>query len=205
MLIEAFKIAVLLILPVVLIQLGLIPVKYRMWLLGLVTIAAVLFVQIEDLSLIELGIRVDNLAEAFWPYVIFTAAGVATISLTAQELGRKPTGEWRKDPHFLGLFIPISVAQVFLYRSFLMPLLHEVWPHRWFVIIGHAVLFTYLHIIYPDPKHNLPLALLGGLGFGAMYYFYPNFYLAALSHMALNFAAVYYGFFTSNKASSKYI
>ncbi len=176
---------------------------YRLWLLGLIVAAVLIIVKVGDWSLFELGIRTDNFRESFWPYTVFTLVGLATIALSAQELGRKPDANWRKDKHFLGLFIPISIAQVFLYRSFLIPVLNDILPVAWFVIGAHALLFMYLHIIYPNPKVNLLLALIGGAGFGAMYYYFPNFYLASLSHMALNFIAVYYGFLASKKGFTR--
>jgi len=56
--------------------------------------------------------------------------------------------------------------------------------------------FGYMHTIFPRRWHNLILATLGGMAFSSLFYLYPNFLLASLSHMVLNVAAVYFGFFT---------
>ena len=203
MITDLLQIVLLFVLPVALIQTGIFPIKYRMVLLGILVVAILGIVRAENWTLSQLGIRTDNLSESLIPHALFTVAGVLALALVAKKLGRRAEGNWYKHPHFLGQFIPISVAQVFAYRSFLIPELSNIISSPWFVILGHTVLFTYLHIIFPNRKVNLPVSFLGGLGFGALYYFYPNFYAAALAHICLNFAAVYYGFFGLTKVPER--
>jgi len=93
------------------------------------------------------------------------------------------------------LFIPISIAQQFMYQSVLLQkLLQEFSPFLAVAIC--ALCFGYMHTVFPRRWRNFILAALGGTLFSCLFYFYPNFLLAALSHMVLNFAAVYFGFFT---------
>jgi membrane protease YdiL (CAAX protease family) len=100
-----------------------------------------------------------------------------------------------KDPHFLFLFVPISIVQQFIYQSVLLQKLLQEFDPRYAIVIC-ALCFGYMHTIFPRQWRNLMLATAGGVFFSLLFYLYPNFLLAALSHMVLNFVAVYLGFFT---------
>lgn len=77
-----------------------------------------------------------------------------------------------------------------------MPALASVERSPAALILTNAVLFTFLHAVFPNYLINLPLAFVGGIAFASMYYKYPNLWLIMISHAVLNFVAVWYGFFT---------
>lgn len=149
----------------------------------------------EKISLKELGITKKYLVSGFIPYLLFTVVGVLGIKMFAREFGFEPYQNWWNNESFLLLFIPISVAQEFAYRSFLIPGLKRVFTDATTVILVNAGLFAILHLFYPEPALVLPLAFAGGLGFATLYYIYPNFWLVSASHIILNFYAVSSGFF----------
>jgi len=62
-------------------------------------------------------------------------------------------------------------------------------------------LFALPHAMYPHPEINTPIAFVGGLWFAVLYLVYPNLLLISLSHAALNFTAVLYGFMSLFEAA----
>lgn len=193
---DLLQIFLFFIFPVILLYLRIVPVKYRFTVLTLVSTAVLWVVIQEQWTLESLGIRTDNLSQTVTPYIIFAILGAIVVIALAKYLHRKPLDNWWTKSHFLFLFIPISVLQEFAFRGFLMPKLAEVFTSPSLVILINSLLFSFLHIIYPNQKLLLPVAFLGGLGFAGMYYFYPNLILISLAHMVVNFVAVLYQFFT---------
>lgn len=187
---EVFLIFVL---PVFLIQLKLVPTRLRFLLLVVVLLASLVLSYFEKLSFFQLGIRSDNFNISIIPYTLLTIVGLVFIILVAKWLNFQPVLNWRKSPHFQYMFIILSVAQEFLYRSFLMIKLEVLINSPFLIIMLNTLLFTYLHVIYPNKITNLAISFTGGLAFATIYYFYPNLILISLSHSVLNFAVVYYG------------
>ena len=196
MITNLLQIVLFFVLPVVLLYFRTVPVKYRLSILALVSITILGVVIQEQWTLEYLGIRTSNFSQTIIPYIIFTILGTGAIITLAKYFHRKPLDNWWTKTHFLFLFIPISILQEFAFRGFLMPKLTVVFVSPVLVILINSLLFAFLHVIYPNPKLLLPIAFLGGLGFAGMYYFYPNLILISLAHMALNFVAVLYQFFT---------
>jgi membrane protease YdiL (CAAX protease family) len=143
----------------------------------------------------DLGFTKAYLVSGFIPYLLFTVIGVLGIKFFANEFGFDAYPNWWQSTRFLTLFIPLSMAQEFAYRSFLMPRLRDVFKDATTVILVNAGLFAMLHLFYPEPALVLPLAFIGGLGFATFYYVYPNFWLASFAHIVFNFVAVSAGFF----------
>ena len=185
----------LFIFPVIVLYSGLVPFSWRLWMLASFAALVGVISFRGERSLRSLGIRSDNVARAWVPYLLFTLAGVCALFLYALVLGKAPLPGWGQSSHLLFLFIPISFSQEFLYRGFLMPELRRLYVSIVSVVLIDALLFMLLHIIYGEPLITLPLALAGGIAFSYMYYKYPNLLLVALSHSALNFVAVLYGLF----------
>jgi membrane protease YdiL (CAAX protease family) len=173
-----------------------VPKKYRFPIFTTVILITAAIVIIERWPLVKLGIDTSNLLNGIWLYAGFTLLGIAGLIALAKILKFNATPEWWKQPHFLFGFILMSVGQEFLYRGFLMPELASVFPAAAAVILVNALLFTFIHAIYPNKLVNLTTIFLGGLGFAGIYYFYPNLIMISLSHMILNFVAVYFGFFS---------
>ncbi len=183
------------VLPVLLLYFNILPASTRMFALLFSAILILGIVRKEKWEAKDFGFRVDNFRDALLPYILFTSVGVFAIMLFSKKIGLEPIQDWFFHPHFLYLFLIVSALQELAFRSFLIPILRNIFPDRVGVILINALLFALIHIIYPIPEYSLPLALIGGIGFAVMYMKYPNFYLVALSHSTLNFFAVLYGFF----------
>lgn len=181
-------------LPGVLMYSGIIPLLWRfhVWSLGLAMIVVIVTAQRWSLS--SLGIRVDNLRECWRPYLLFTLAGILTIIVIAEALGRSPRLLPWTDPYFRVVLFPLCALQEFVFRGYLLPRLKAVCSSSTLVVLWSAFLFSVVHIIYPDPQIILPMLFAGGIGFAAIYNRYPNLLLVTLSHVALNLTVVMYCF-----------
>jgi membrane protease YdiL (CAAX protease family) len=177
-------------------KLGIIPIEWRFILLYTFLGAVILLALLERLTLKELGIRFDNLKTGLVSYLFFTALGLLFIFALAQLLGREPSLDRFASSQFSLIFIPISIAQEFIYRSYLMVKLKQLTKRPIVVITINALLFAFLHIIYPDPLLLLPVGLISGFGFAWMYDRYPNTILISISHMILNYAITSFCIFT---------
>ena len=177
-----------------LIRLDVVSVEYRLFLLFGV-FAALAILGFLTLSPSTMGLTGTDFMSGLAPWGIATSAMFIGILVLGTLLKHHCAEDPLHDPHFLFLFIPISIVQQFMYQSVLLQkLLQEVDP--WAAIMICALCFGYMHTIFPRRLRNFVLATAGGALFSSLFYFYPNFALAILSHMILNFAAVYSGFFT---------
>lgn len=194
---QKFAIETLLIflLPVLLIYYGVIPDRFRMICLVLVSLSVLFVIFREKWSLKDIGIRFDDFKKGIYLYLPLTVIGVVAISFYAEEMGMGTFLDIKPSVHLLLTFIPISFFQEFLYRGFMMKMLRSVFSDRMTVVLINASLFTILHIIFPLPNVMLPLAFIGGLYFAITYYLVPNLVLVSISHAVLNLVAVSLGFF----------
>ena len=190
-------ILVIFILPVLAVLTGLVRQSYKMIVLAVATVAALFIAVLLKLSAFELGIRTDNLSHSLLPYVAFTALGLLVIFVLAKIFNRIPQRNWYKDWRFLFLFIPISFAQEFLFRGFLMVELHVLVQSFIALILVNAVLFMFIHALYPPLKLSLPLGFVTGVAFSWVYLVFPNLILIGIAHSILNFFAVLFGFFNN--------
>jgi membrane protease YdiL (CAAX protease family) len=191
-----FSILLLFILPIVLIKLEILPIAWRFPLLY--TMVGIVFVIVlsEKWTLKDLGIRLDNIRESMIPYIVFTILGLGFIYLLAVVFDREPALSRFTLEGFSLLFIPISIAQEFIYRSYLLAKLGKLVKSPTIAILLNTALFALLHIIYPNPIMLLPVGIVAGLGFAWIYYRYPNLILISISHMILNYAITSFCFFT---------
>jgi membrane protease YdiL (CAAX protease family) len=192
----AVQILVVFIIPIVLINTGIIPIEYRVPVLAILVTTLCIFLVAEKWTLRMLGFRRTVPLKTILAYTLFTIVGVWAISRLGRYLGYTPTDTWWQVPHFLYLFFIVSAFQEIAYRGYLMPALATFEKSPVALIVTNAALFTFLHSVFPNYSINLPLAFVGGIGFACMYYKYPNMLAITLSHAVLNFAAVWYGFFT---------
>jgi membrane protease YdiL (CAAX protease family) len=182
--------------PIALLYFEIVPLRFRFWLGGMGCLIAFSIVAYDRWPLSKLGLRLDNLGSAVIPYTLFTVAGVLAVVLVANLTGRTPRPRWWGSPFVRYYLAPICVLQEAVFRGFLMPMLKERCKSAVAVIVWNALLFAALHVIYPDLRVALPMIFLGGLGFASIYYVYPNLILVSASHVALNFVALLYCFFS---------
>lgn len=183
------------ILPIVLLYFEIIPKAYRIFVLIFMSLCIYGAMWHEKWSKQVIGIARGTYKKYFLPYIIFSITGCVLLILYAKTLGNNPNPNWWKLPHFWFLFLLVSFFQEFAYRSFLSVLLSRLSSSVYVQVFFNALLFTFLHIIYPNKLTMLPLAFVGGLFFSYIYSKYPNLILISISHSILNFTAVLYGFF----------
>ncbi len=181
--------------PILLIKLNILSIQYRIpVLIALVVLLMVILIR-EKWTWEMLGFSKKHIKHYLAPYAMFTFLGVAFIVFTHEIAGFSIAHTWWQQKHFLYMFLILSFLQEVAYRGYLMPALGKITNNPYWIIGLNTVLFTFLHIIYPNLAVGIPVALVGGLGFSLMYYKYPNLPLITISHSVLNFCAVLYGFF----------
>jgi membrane protease YdiL (CAAX protease family) len=173
-------------LPVAVLMTGVIPIVQRFWVLIVVVGSAVVVARSTRWSWRELGCRTDNVRAALVPYAIVAAIGVVVVITIASLSGRVVRSDWWFAPHFWGLFLPISIAQEFLYRSVLVPLLQRIHRAPWFVVSANATLFAFLHVLFPDLRFILPMTFFAGAVLTWTWLRWPNVWLASAVHVILN-------------------
>ena len=142
----------------------------------------------------ELGLRTDNFRVGVVPYGLFTLAGIILLCILASIMNKQPLALWWTNPHQQGFFLIVSTLQEFVFRSILQTNLQKkLSPAKAIVIV--AFLYSMVHIFWGDPVILL-LTFVAGLGWGYLWWKTPNLYLISLSHTALNFLIVYFGFFS---------
>jgi membrane protease YdiL (CAAX protease family) len=195
------QIVFIFVIPIFILYFGILPLQYRLYILALFSTLTLLLVLKKHYTTRELGLRMDNITEGIVPYTIFTLVGSAVILTLAVFLDFKALPNWYTNFHLVFLFLPISAAQEFLYRGFLIPETEKITKNIFVVIAVNTILFTFLHIFYANPNLPyggmfliLPLGIASGLGFSLMYHRYPNLYLVSASHAVLNFLVCLFPF-----------
>ncbi len=191
------EITALFILPVLLIYTGVVPFAYRYIVLGVVTLAMLCVIYMEGWRLKQLGIRTDNLRSSLVPYAIFTLVGLIAIGIIAYFLGKQFRFDnlWRVYPAYLISVIPTCIIQEFGYRAILLSKLKLIFSSLLVAVLLDAVIFSLLHLPYPELRYLLPITFFGGIGFATMYSFYPNLIVISLAHLVLNFGIMLFSFF----------
>lgn len=192
-----WQIIIIFIIPIILIQTGVIPISQRFITLTIITVLFISVLITEKWTPSMLGVKRNPfLKKHIISYSIFTIVGLLFINLFGEKIGQEELTHWWTYSHFLYLFFFVSTFQEILYRGYLIPAIGKLSSRPLVIILCNALVFTFLHAIFPDRYVGLPLALIGGIGFAIMYIKYPNLILIILSHSILNFYAVLYGFFT---------
>jgi membrane protease YdiL (CAAX protease family) len=190
------EIFVLTVAPIAPIYFRIFPNKWRYYMFAVLVAISCFIMYEEGWSLEKAGINLNHPLMGLAAYIVFTILAAAALLAASRIWHRKPSTKWRRDPHFLFGFVLMSLGQEILYRSYLMPRLEEVIGNIVLVIIVNALLFTLVHIIFPDKKINLPLSFAGGLCLASLYAIYPNLLLIFISHSILNFLGTLFGFFS---------
>lgn len=180
--------------PIVLIYTGILPVDFRVLLLFFVTLLTIGIMRHEKMTHEESGFTNPWWKYWQWYLIVLIVGFVFTLYLSNFIPERNIIPIWR-NTRLLTLFIPISILQEVLYRSFLMHKLRSLFSNMWTVILTNTFLFTLLHVIYPHKQIMLPFAFSAGIVFAYIYYKKPNIVLISILHAILNFTAVYLGFF----------
>jgi len=161
---------------------------------GLVIVLAVAgFAAYDNLSMKDLGFRLDNTKKALPMYTVIAVLSAFFIFAFAHLIGNPLKPQWWTILHFQGIFFLSSFIQEFMYRGFLIPRLKAVLSSPWTIIFVNTSLFLFLHIVC-EGWMILPLSFVFGIAITAVYYYYPNLLLATIVHAIANFIAALYGF-----------
>lgn len=186
---------IIFVLPIFLLYFHILPMNWRFILLAVSSLLIYGIIKREDWSFEDMGVRHDNFKKATPFYLVFTILGLAALFIIANKAGFPDNDT----PAFLiktwVFFLPVSFFQEFAFRSFLMPRLKMIYQKKYLIVLVNAVLFTLLHIIYPNLGLILPLMFVSGILFAWLYYKYPNLILVSVSHSILNVTAMLLGFF----------
>ena len=189
------QIFIVFILPVFLIYFNILPVSWRMILLLVCSLVIYGIISREEWSLKDLGMHHHNFKKAFPFYASFTFLGVLILLFISHQMKIEDIDSKIFFIKTFAFFIPISLFQEFAFRAFLIPRLKMIYKNELFIIFFNAILFTLIHIIYPNWGVGLPLAFFSGIFFAWLYVKYPNLILVSITHAILNITAVLLGFF----------
>lgn len=190
------QIFLIFVLPVLLIYFGILPVSWRMIVLAFGSLLIYGIIRKEEWTFEEMGLHSHNYKKSIPFYASFTALGILILFFIHHEINYPDITSRIFFIKTFAFFVPISFFQEFAFRSFLIPRLQILYKNKFTIVLFNALLFTLIHIIYPNLGIGLPLAFCSGIYFAWMYMKYPNLVLVSISHAALNITAVLLGFFT---------
>jgi len=189
------QIFLIFVLPVAVLYFKILSANWRVVLLAVSALFIYGIIRHEHWTHEDMGVRHDNLKKAFPFYLFFTILGIGTLFLIDGKMGMSNIGTKEFFIRTFVFFLPVSFFQEFAFRSFLIPRLKEIFQNKFTIIFVNALLFTMIHVIYPNLGIGLPLAFVSGIFFAWLYLKYPNLLLISLAHSALNVVAVLLGFF----------
>ncbi|HPS21697.1 MAG TPA: type II CAAX endopeptidase family protein [Candidatus Paceibacterota bacterium] len=189
------QIFLIFILPVALLYFKILPSDWRMILLLICSIFIYGIIRHERWTHVDMGLRHDNFKKAVPFYFVFTLLGVLALVIIQHKLGLQNLNTKEFFIRTWAFFIPVSFFQEFAFRAFLIPRLQYLYNNKVTVILVNAILFTLIHIIYPNLGVGLIVAFVSGIFFAWLYQKYPNLLLVSTSHAVLNLLAVLLGFF----------
>jgi membrane protease YdiL (CAAX protease family) len=189
------QIFLIFVLPVAVLYFKILPADWRVILLAISALFIYGIIRHEHWTHEDMGIRHDNFKKALPFYFFFTVLSIGALFLLDHKVNMPDINTKIFFIKTFIFFLPISFFQEFIFRSFLMPRLKEIFRSNFTVIFLNAVLFALMHIIYPNLGIGLPLAFVSGIFFAWLYLKYPNLLLISLSHAILNATAVLLGFF----------
>lgn len=189
------QIFLIFVIPVYLLYYEVVASNWRLFFLCLSALLIYGIVRHEKWSYRDLGLRSDNLIKSIIPYSIFTALSLIILFTIAYIFDIKYEKTTEIIIKHLILFLPISFFQEFAFRSFLIPRLEMLLNKKYQIIFVNTVLFTLIHLIYPDLAIMIPVSFIGGIAFAWIYMKYPNILLISIAHGIINLTAVLLGFF----------
>lgn len=180
--------------PVILLWKRIIPFKYRFIVLGGMTIiGGIIYALFRGFTWHELGFRIDNLKlSLLWNVVLSVLFLIVLFVLYKSGFtGSSTAPKWS---YYFVFYVLISIpAQEFAYRSLLFAEMTDIGINNpYLMIIISSTTFSFLHIIFNNPK-NVSLSFLLGLIWGFIYLKSPNFWGISFSHMILGVLSIYNG------------
>ena len=150
----ALQVVALYVLPMLLIVTDAVPAAYRYWLFGIGMAIPLLEMIVGRWLPRRIGLRVDTLMPYFLPYLAFTTVLTVGLLLLAQLLGKVPAGhplDWW-NPSLILTITVLSFLQEVCFRGYLLEKLAIVFDQVSLRVLVNALLFAWMHVIYPDPR-----------------------------------------------------
>ena len=189
------QIFLIFVLPVMLLYFGVLPTSWRIVALALSALLIYGIITREHWTHEEMGVHTNNFKKSLPFYAVFTVLGLVALFLIEHRMNMPDIETRNYLIRTWIFFVPISFFQEFAFRAFLIPRLKELYKNIYVIIFINAILFTLMHIIYPNLGIGLPIAFVSGLFFAWLYMKHPNLLLITISHSILNITAVLLGFF----------
>lgn len=189
------QILIIFVAPIFALYYGFIDIHAKFFLLGFSALIIYSIINREKWDYHDLGLRVDNIRSA-WPYyTIITLLLVLTLFILEYFLAINQLNTAEVILRRLIFFIPMSVLQEFAFSVFLLKRLQLLFGHRFLIIFINALVFTFIHIIYPMPPAVAVFLFISSVVSSVVYIYKPNFLLVSISHCVANITAVLLGFF----------
>ncbi|QDL11268.1 CPBP family intramembrane metalloprotease [Brasilonema octagenarum UFV-E1] len=180
------------ILPIILIDLGLVPFRARFYVLILAAIAIFAIAQLYRFSALELGFTKRHLGSSLKAIALPTLASALLMFIYYIMQGPRIDNsayKWTFYLFFVGVSSPV---QEFLYRGFLFGIFSRAKLAIWVQILLSTLLYSFVHLIYRDVPTLLSTFILG-LFWGCHYAKYRNLYSIIVSHSVLGAIAILVG------------
>ena len=144
----------------------------------------------------DLGIRTDNLRVALLPWTLLTLIyGCSLLVLLNSYAGAPLLKLWHDLYSSIFILFILATAQELFFRGYLMHVLRSAYTSSAKVILIDVLLFAAMHAVFPHPEIVVSEALVAGLGFATVYYYYPNVILASVAHIILTWVIIPFCFF----------
>ncbi len=202
MFISILQVFVLIIIPVYLLYKKIIPFKYRLHTIFTIFLLTVLFIYLEGMTFYDLGIRFDNISQSLFPYISFTILiSIAIFYVSKYVLNRNHyVHYWSEKKFHIMIFLPLCFLQEFIFRGYLIPKLFEIFNSSIIVVFINALLFMSIHLVYSTKKIDLLFVFLEGFLLAMIFVLYPNLIFVTIAHAIHNFIAIFFKFFTEERA-----
>lgn len=189
------QILIIFVAPIFALYYGFIDSHAKFFLLGFSALIIYSIINREKWDYHDLGLRVDNIKSA-WPYyTIITLLMIITLFILEHFLSVNHVNTTQMVLQRLIFFIPISVLQEFAFSVFLLKRLQLLFGRSSLIIFINALVFTFIHIIYPLMPVVAIFLFISSVVSSIVYLYKPNFLLVSISHCVANITAVLLGFF----------
>ncbi len=189
------QILIIFVAPIFALYYGFIDMHAKFFLLGFSALIIYSIINREKWNYYDLGLRTDNIKSS-WPYyAIITLLSLITLFILESFLGINQVNTKEVILQRLVFFIPMSVLQEFAFSVFLLKRLQLLFGHRFLIVFINALVFTFIHIIYPLPPALVIFTFIGSVFASIVYLYRPNFLLVSIYHSIANITAVLLGFF----------
>jgi membrane protease YdiL (CAAX protease family) len=138
----------------------------------------------------EFGIRTDNLKKGLLPYGVLTVVLSLGLVVSFRFFGQSIMDIYDTLYPVFWISIPISILQEIIFRGFGMYLLKKLFNKAIVIIVLNSTIFSLFHLLTPEGLIFVPVSFVTGLGFAAVYYYYPNLFLVSAVHAIVNLIPV---------------